>query len=159
MRNGFTLVELVIVIVIMAMLSTIAAISLGGTIDRYRIAQAAETIERFDARARRDARITDHDVRASIDRSKGRLWVDAIGTNRDSRYQLPQRVSISNIRLHRRSAVGSDLSIEVDRLGHSPSYAVELTRGKLKRWVVILGASGQVVPMDNESEVNELLSL
>jgi prepilin-type N-terminal cleavage/methylation domain-containing protein len=51
MRNGFTLVELVIVIVIMAILASIAAVSLGGTIDRYRMSQAAEVIERFDARA------------------------------------------------------------------------------------------------------------
>lgn len=157
--NAFTLIELVVVIVIMAILSTIAAMSLSGTMGKYDLTRAAETIERVDANARRQARVTHALVELSIDRGKKRLTVDAGGTARDATYKLPGRVTISNIRLHRRIVAGNTFAIEVSDAGQSPTYAVELTRGKMKRWLIIIGASGQVFPAESEDEVDALFAL
>lgn len=159
MRNAFTLIELVVVITIMAVLATIAALSLGGVMDRYQIGRAAETIERFDARARREARVTGDVVIAKIDRSRGRLTIDVAGSDRDANFQLPSRVSISNMRMHRSGVSGGDLNLVVDRKGQCSTYAVELTRGKMKRWLVMLGTSGQVIPLDDEGGVNAMFAL
>ena len=43
-RAAFTLIELVVVVVIVSLLATIAVISLGGTMDRYHLNRAAESI-------------------------------------------------------------------------------------------------------------------
>ncbi|TWU58091.1 pilus assembly FimT family protein [Rubripirellula reticaptiva] len=159
MRSAFTLIELVVVITIMAVLAAIAALSLGGVMDRYQLGRAAETIERFDSRARREARVTGDVVIAKIDRSRGRLDVDVAGSGLDVMFQLPSRVSISNMRMHRSGVSGSDLILVVDRSGQCPTYAVELMRGNMKRWLVMLGTSGQVISLDNEGAVNALFAL
>lgn len=157
-RNAFTLIELVIVIVIMAFLASLAVISLGGTMDRYQLSRASETIERFDARARRDARTSRKSVQATIQRHRQQLLIESPG-RQDARFRLPAKVEISNIRLRRRVTAGSNFEIRFSREGRSPTYAVELRRGEMSRWLVILGTSGQVIPIDKEGEVDAILSL
>jgi prepilin-type N-terminal cleavage/methylation domain-containing protein len=159
MRNAFTLIELVVVIVIMAILSTIAAMSLGGTMSRYDLVRATETVQRFDANARRQARATQAPVAMTIDRNKKRLKVDADGADRDAAYKLPGRVTISNIRLHRRFVTGGNFAVTVSPDGQSPTYAVELSRGDMKRWLIFVGVSGQVIEAQNEDEVDALFAL
>lgn len=159
MRNAFTLIELVVVILIMAILSTIAAVSLGGTIGKYDLSRASETIERFDANARRQARVTHAPVEMLIDRNRNRLNVDASGGDRDSSYTLPGRVEISNIRLHRSFSVGRSFEMSVSAEGQSLTYAVELTHGKMKRWLIFVGISGQVIHAESEDEVDALFAM
>jgi prepilin-type N-terminal cleavage/methylation domain-containing protein len=159
MRNAFTLIELVVVIVIMAILSTIAAVSLSGTMGKYDLSRAAETIERFDANARRQARVTQAPVTMTIERTKGRLKVDVAGRDRDATYRLPGRVTIGSIRLHRRFVAGTVFAASVSADGQSPTYAVELSRGRMTRWLVFVGVSGQVVQAENEDQVDALFTL
>lgn len=75
------------------------------------------------------------------------------------RFKLPRNVEITSVRIRRRVAAGRDFEIDFTREGWSPTYAVELTRGKMTRWLVVLGISGQVVAFENEGEVDEILSL
>ena len=157
-RKAFTLIELVVVIVIMAVLSTLAVLSLGGTMDRYQLSRASEAIEMFDARARRDARKSRQPIRATIDRNRQRLVIDTPGPG-NTQYRLPHSVGINKVRFRRRVTVGNNFEIQFNREGGSPTYAVELQRGKMSRWLVVLGASGQVVPLNNEGEVDAILSL
>ena len=162
-RAAFTLIELVVVIVIMAVLSTLAVLSLGGTMDRYQLSRASETIEMFDARARRDARKSRQSIQGTIDRNRQRLMIDSpIPGNKDWRskqYRLPQSVEISQVRFRRSVTVGNRYAIPFNRNGGSPTYAIELQRGKMRRWLVVLGVSGQVLPLDSEGEVDAILSL
>ncbi|MGI9472561.1 MAG: pilus assembly FimT family protein [Rubripirellula sp.] len=157
-RDAFTLIELVIVIVIMAILSTLAVVSLRGTMDRYLISQAAETVERFDARARRDASRMRQPIRAAIDRNRKRLTIDTPGPG-NAKYHLLNRVEIGKVRLSRRVTVGNQFKIQFSREGASPTYAVELRRGEMSQWLLVLGTSGQIVPLRNEGEVDAILSL
>jgi hypothetical protein len=68
-------------------------------------------------------------------------------------------VDIKEFRLRRRVATGRDLELQFNREGWSPTYAVQLQRGRMSRWLVVLGISGQVIALENEGEVDELLSL
>lgn len=155
-RNAFTLIELVVVIVIMSLLATLAVISFGGTIDRYQLGRAMETIEMFDARARRDARTLRQPVQTTIDRNDKRLVIHS--REESSRYRLPRTVEIRDIRIPRRAVVGGDFEIEFNREGRSVTYAIELGRGDMTRWMLVLGASGQVLTITDEREVDEILS-
>ena len=157
-RSAFTLIELIVVLLIMAVLASLAVISLGGTMDRFQLSQAAETVERFDARARSDARRLRTPVEATIDQNRNRLTIDNRSAD-DVRFRLPASVEIKQIRMRRRVTAGSEIEILYNRQGSSPTYAVELGRGKMSRWLVVLGVSGQVVALDHEREVDEILSL
>lgn len=154
-RSAFTLIELVFVLVIMAMLSSIAVISLGGFISRYQLTQATESLERFDARARRDARRYRKPVDATIQMARQEL----VNESANLKYSLPRNVTIEEIRVGRQVVLGNEVEIAFDREGASPTYAVQLQRGKQSRWLIVLGISGQVIPLASEGEVNALLSL
>lgn len=151
------MIELVVVIMIIGLLATLAVISFGGTVDRYQLSRAVETIEMFDARARRDARASRRIVRTTIDRDDNRLVIES--DEPSAQYRIPRRVEIREIRVPRRAVVGSEFDVEFDREGRSVTYAIELKRGNMSRWMLVLGASGQVLTLASEREVDEILSL
>jgi prepilin-type N-terminal cleavage/methylation domain-containing protein len=155
---AFTLIELMVVIALASILASLAAVSLGGTMDRYRLSQAEQMIEAFDAAARRDARRRREPVSAIIQRSRQRLILPARTTN-DKQYRLPRHVEIKQIRLRRRLTAGRDLELLFNREGTGPTYAVELVCGKSSRWLVVLGISGQIIALQDRGEVDEILAL
>ena len=162
-RLAFTLIELVVVIVIMATLSTLAVLSTSGVMDRYQLSRAAETIEMFDARARRDAQSSRQPILAIIQRNQQRLLIgmpgDTVSVPTAAQYRLPRSVEITEIRMRRRVTAGGNFEIHFNREGSSPTYALRLERGNMSRWLVVLGVSGQVVLLENEGEVDEIMSL
>lgn len=161
-RRAFTLIEMTVVIAILALLTTMATLSLGGVMDRYRLSRAAEAIEAFDARARRSARLSREGFEAIIDRRDRELTIPAADRGRrieTAQYRLPRNVEISDIRMRRKVALGQKVAIRFSDQGASPTYAVELRRGKRTRWLVVLGISGQVVAVANEGEADALLSI
>jgi prepilin-type N-terminal cleavage/methylation domain-containing protein len=162
-RRAFTLIELIVVIVIMGLLATLAVLSTGGMMDRYQLSQAAETIEIFDARARRSAHSLRQPIRAIIQPNQRRLVIASPGGNTSrsvaAQFRLPRAVEIAEIRLRRRVTAAGNFEIDYNRQGSSPTYALRLQRGKMSRWLVVLGVSGQIVTLKNEGEVDEILSL
>jgi Tfp pilus assembly protein FimT len=151
------MIELVVVMVIVSLLATLAMLSFGGTMDRYRLSCAAETVEMFDAHARRDASRLRKPIQATIERDRNRLVIRSRGE--DTLFPLPRGVEIKQIRVRRRVTTGRDFEIQFNNEGSSPTYALELARGTMSRWLVVLGISGQVIALDNEGEVNAILSL
>ena len=160
MRRAFTLIELVVVMVLLALLASLTVYSLGGTMDGYRISRAVETIESLDARARRTARTTRRPVTVTLDRKHRELVINPIDPREDTvSFRLPGRVVVEKIQLARKSSSRKDSKIAINGQGRSPPYAIQLRRGELTKWLVVLGFSGQVVPVDNEGEVNAILSI
>ena len=53
----------------------------------------------------------------------------------------------------------TDFDISYNRYGISPSYAIKLTRGSQSRWIIVLGASGQIIQTNELEEVNGILAL
>jgi len=158
-RIGFTLLELVIVMIILGLLSTIAVTSLSGTLDNYKLTQATEVIQRFDAYARRQAANRRQPVHITVQRLRNQLQVGA-STDRERRlFRLPSGVSIGETLFRRKTIASGNFEIRFDQDGGSPSYAMELTRGKRSQWIVVLGGSGQILQMNQRGEVNEILSL
>lgn len=158
MRAAFTLVELVIVLLIAALLSSIALVSLGGTVDRYRLARGVEVIQQFDQRARRDARITRNSVVASIDGTAGRISIASPNGNETTKLELPSRIQIGSVRVLGQRRIGRQCNLVIDARGRGPTYAVELKRGSMTRWVMILGQSGQTITTADVDRVDALFS-
>ncbi|MEM1068736.1 MAG: prepilin-type N-terminal cleavage/methylation domain-containing protein [Planctomycetota bacterium] len=152
-RTGFTLIELVVVLVIMALLVSIAAVSLRGTMDRYHLNQAKQVIISSDAKARRQARSIERPLVMTIDRRKRQIRIG------ESIFRIPAAVEVASVDTGRRVTVGTEVEIDFGRSGWSPSYAVELKRGSASRWIVVLGGSGQVLTVEDREAADELLSL
>lgn len=153
--HAFTLIELVVVMVLIGIMTAMAVLSLGGTMDRYRLTQATETFQTFDARARRQARSARRTIEATIEKDKRRLVI----AQPSKQFRLPDSVEIKTVRISQQAVPRTKVKLRFDSAGHSPTYAVEFRKGKLSKWLVILGTSGQTIAMDNVGEVNALLSL
>ena len=128
--------------------------------DRYQLSCAAETVEACDARVRRSARLSREAfdavigkqeliIRAPAERSRGAL----------ANYRLPRRVTIEDVKVRRMPITDRDVTINFSDQGRSDCYAVQLRRGTMTRWLVILGISGQVIAVNSEEEADALLSL
>ena len=158
-RRGFTLVELIITLAIIAVLSSVAAFSMTGTLHQYHLTRATETFERFDQAARRIARSSESSAIGIINRKRGQLTIDVPGQERLKRYQISSRVKIAKIRLPRKTVVGSTFEQTYSFNGHTQTVAVQFSIGKATRWIVMLGKSGQTFSTSNDRQVDELLSL
>ncbi|TWT98398.1 prepilin-type N-terminal cleavage/methylation domain-containing protein [Stieleria varia] len=156
--RGFTLIELIVVLVIIAMLSGLVVLSVGSTMDRHRLSQAVETIEAFDMRLRREARAWRQPISAKVNtQSKTMVVPQADGSER--LFQLHQRVDVLSWRLATRRSGGRQVEIAVDGDGRSSSYVVELGGGKSRVWLVVLGGSGQTFVTPRQDEARGLLTL
>ena len=159
---AFTLIELVVVLVLMSLLATLTVTAFGGTIDRYRLSRAAETFESFDAYIRREARKSGDMEKASINSNKGELTFVHSDRLRRRMFRIPNLVEIAELKMvdsdGRRRSMRSVTDFEVASSGRTPTYAVHLQRGKLSKWLVVLGFSGQIVSLESEREVDALLS-
>ncbi len=157
--RGFTLVELVVTLAILAVLSSVAAFSMTGTLHQFHLSQAIETFERFDQMARRIARSTETETTVRIDRKNRRLSIDLPGEGRPKSFRFSKRVEISSIRFSRRTHSGNTFSQTYNGDGRTSTYAIEFSVGNMKRWVVFLGNSGQTFSTIDAREVHEFLSL
>ena len=151
-KDGFTLIEVVVVVAIMAFLATIGAVTMRGTVDRYYLSQARQAIEISDAKARRIARMTSRPVLMNVDRLKQQIEIQG------STFRIPAGVEIASVEMSSRFSGGTQVGIPFSDDGWSPTYAIELKRGEVGQWIVVIGASGQVVRVNEKGAANELLA-
>lgn len=148
-RAAFSLIELVIVLILMALVASMATISLRGVTVRQRLAKAAERVEQFDLAMRRAARLNRDNAIGIIDRASGQLSIPQANKT----FQLPSQVLIAAVRIGK----GSDREVTVLPNGSSPSYAVRLSSGDASRWVLFVGGSGQVIHDADASLIEAVL--
>jgi len=160
-RRAFTLIELVVVLAILGMLTALASLSLSGVMDRYQLGCAAEAIESWDGRNRRDARRSRETIEAMIRPEKNEFQIlEAPLASNSGRTMtsMPGKVEIVGVKMKRGGVSGRDTPIRFNKQGRSPNYAIELKRGNMRRWLIILGFSGQVITVDRGEDVDALLS-
>lgn len=153
------MIELVVVMLILATLAGLVAYSLRGVVDRYQMNRAIETIELFDAQARRQACRLRGSLQARIDRGRNLLSIEPSRRRSQTTFRLPRQVEIAEIRMGRTAVAGGPFELGINRHGQSDSYAVHLRRGETHRWLVVLGTSGQTVTLNDQGEADAILSL
>ncbi len=153
-RSAFSLIELVIVIVLMAILAGLASIPVRSAITRSQLSHAVEMIERFDLALRTTARQQRQTVQGTIDRSKGKLTLQDPSSVRS--FQLPKRVRLKSVRIAGGTAFGL---ITATSSGATPTYAFELVAGETTRWIVLVGGSGQVIRDADATLVTTLMGI
>lgn len=148
--RGFSLIELVVVLLLLAILAALATYSARGIVAKDRLARGVEAIEQFDRALRRAARSQRRTVKGVIDRRRGEFVVD--GTSEQRRFRLPRRVTMESLRM---DTSGRGLAALGD--GSTASYAVELRCDRAKVFVVFAGGSGQVLHLTDPSRVQSIL--
>lgn len=154
-RSAFTLIEMVITCLIVAMLAGVVTMSVRGRIMSIRLTQANEQIERADRFARSLAVSRGVPVKLVLD-GNNKLRVRTKRRTHKT-IQLPEVLNVS-LRTNRR--VRSRSEIAISPLGQSASYALELRVGpKQSGFVLVSGVSGQTLRTRNSGQVDALLRL
>src|SRR5206468_6481684 len=124
-RRGFTLIEMMAVVIIMALLATAAALSFARPMRVARARDAVDQVRSLDASARQFARRFGRPIEIVFDLSNGKL----ARRERDSiafQTSLPRGCHIDEVRSAGQSFSLGEASIPCAASGMSCSYAVHL---------------------------------
>ncbi len=159
--NGFTLVELTVVLLIMAIAAGAAVLRLDSPAARARMEDVVSEITNCDALVRNYAREHNRRVCLVVDLSENRLkCMDEQKEKRlGAEVKLPSRFSISRVLIGRMDINSGTTTINFTRKGLTPSYAVLLEGKKTQgRWLFVSGLTGQIVEFDREEDVREIFT-
>jgi prepilin-type N-terminal cleavage/methylation domain-containing protein len=158
-RSGFTLVELMMAVLLLALLTSAVALSFSGPIQRARGQDAIEQIRSFDAAARDAARREGREVRMALDLSAGTL-ARREGADLESlrcQIALPPGFRIEQLRVAGQTYSDGEAVIDVSSLGLSRSYGIHLVGPGLDQWLVFAGQGGNMTRVQDEETMSSIL--
>ena len=161
MPPAFTLVELMIAILLLALLTSAVALSFSGRLKAARSRDSLEQLRSFDATARQFSMRYSRAVQIVFDLSANTL-ARREGANDDvARCQVswPTGYWVDEVRIgNQLYANGEAASVGISPLGIGPTYAVRLRGPDYDQWIVSAGLTGIMTPVKDESTVAMLLS-
>jgi prepilin-type N-terminal cleavage/methylation domain-containing protein len=142
---AFTLMEIMVVIAIMALLTSAAALSFTGPLRAAQAQDAIEQVRAFDASSRLYARRFGKETTLVFDVSTQTL-ARREGVRHEPVYQahLPRGCSIERVRCGDRIADSGEIAIPCSSLGLTRSYTVHLVGPSTDRWISFAGLSGEM---------------
>jgi prepilin-type N-terminal cleavage/methylation domain-containing protein len=158
-RAGFTLIEIVIAVLIMALLATAAALSFDRPLNRARTLEAIEQVRYLDASSRDFARRFGRSVEIAFDLSENRLERRE-GAGHEAAYGVnvasPMRVEA--VWTGREQIEDGEVMIAVSAKGLSQTYAVKLNGPEGVRWVLVSGVSGESAVYGDDEQVRAIFA-
>ncbi len=153
-RDAFTMLELVAVLVMLGLISTLGMLAVSGQLDQARLNHLAQSIANADRKERDASRKSPTAGSLTIDKSMKRLRYE----NSDHTIDLKDNLKIAELIIG--SGKSNERSVIFSHAGQSSTYALRLEskRGAM-RWIVIIGMTGQVLFNDDSNEVRSLLAL
>ena len=163
-RTGFTLIEIAAVIAVMGILAGAAVLSLAHTVSQRRFESVCQQLEEADRLVRSAARrsgqvqelIFDLDNHAVLWRTSTATLpspVQAPPYAEDFKLTALLRLTDTDelvIRTREQCSDSGQVAIGYCAMGYSPSYSLELRRGKQRRWMIVSGLSGQTCGINDE---------
>jgi prepilin-type N-terminal cleavage/methylation domain-containing protein len=161
-RQGFTLIELMAVVVIMALLTSAAAFSFSDALRAARFSEAQQLIRGLDASARLSARGSGAEVAIVFDLDEGKLSRREKGRDGPASYEawLPASYKIDRVRVGNQISSEGEVAIVVSASGIGRTYAVRLAGPGSQRWLLFAGLTGQItqVEVENESQLDAIFA-
>jgi len=155
-RRGFTLIETMLAVLIMALLASAAALSLSGPVRKARAREAVDVVMAADRSARQEAHDSGRAVRLVFDPASGAISrVEGVATQ--FRSVIPRSFKISDVWVGRRVFREARAEVGFSGAGFSASYAVHLTGPGADGWVVFAGLSGQASVVSDEQAVRNAI--
>ncbi len=151
---GFTLMEVMLAVLVVALLSAVAVLSFGKSIQRAKAKAVVEQIRYVDASARDASKRFGRSVTIVIDPVEGTVSRRQVSEIRyRGRIEAPYR--IDEVRVGDRRATDV-VEIECSEMALSRSYAVHLKGPGLDKWVVVAGLSGEVTEANDDAMVDAI---
>lgn len=157
--KGLTLLELMIVIVILALITATVTVRLGGRLPAAALHAATSQWESADQQMRMRARHVRQPMAIHFDIGGNRIQcaLDAEHDEMRSPRTFPRGVRITKFVVFEQTYTNGPVSVMFRDSGASETYAVEFASGRdLRRWIFVVGLTGQVTEVENEKQVQEL---
>jgi prepilin-type N-terminal cleavage/methylation domain-containing protein len=160
-RRAFSLVEVMVVLLILAIVAGAVVLRFEGPVSQTRLRDVVDQVAAFDALSRARAQQQDLPVHVVVDAARGQMtWARGKATQ-DFRpaIQLPTGFAIGQVAVLGRPAESGVVDIPFSRLGLSPSYALRLDgpNGR-QQWVLVAGLTGQLLEVSDEKEVGDIFA-
>ncbi len=158
-RPGFTLIEIVIAVSIMALLATMAALSFNRPMNRARTLEAIEQVKYLDASSRDFARRFGRNVQIAFDLSENR-FERREGTGHEATYgvNVASPMRLLAVWTAREQVNDGEAVIPISGKGLSPSYAVKLSGPEGARWVLVSGLSGESAVYTDDEQIRAIFA-
>jgi prepilin-type N-terminal cleavage/methylation domain-containing protein len=157
-KKGFTLIEVMLAVLLLALLASAAAMSFSQPLRAARSQDALDQLRSFDAAARRAAVSSGRNVRMIFDLSSDTLvrrdGVD-LGTLR-VQMTLPLGYRVDQVRIGGHTMSSGENAVDVSSLGLTRTYALRLGGPSLDQWVLFAGMSGQTTTAQDEATLDSI---
>ena len=160
-RRGFSLIELMAVLLIMGIMAGAVALRIENPLRKARMSDVMGSLEQLDHNTRYAARQQRRALRIVFDRSAGAV------RRTDDRGQaagggdlvLPTGYEIEHLLV-----VGQDITtgaavVRCTAMGVTPTYALLLNAGGRRQWIVVAGLTGQFVQTQDEREARQTVAV
>jgi prepilin-type N-terminal cleavage/methylation domain-containing protein len=158
--RAFTLTELAVVLLILALLAGAVALRLESPLRRARLEDLAQTIVAFDHLSRVYARQHDRSVRIEVDLAQGRLRrTDTRGQDLGTALELPDGYRVARLMVRGQDYRTGSVALLCSRLGLTPTYGLLLEGPAGRRqWILLAGLTGETLELETEDDVRAVLA-
>jgi len=159
-RDAFSLIEIMVALVILALAAGVVALRLDGPLARMSVRDALSAVGEFDAATRTWARHQDKPAQIVIDLDTGTLLrQDADGQKIGKPLTLPSACRMEKLALPHAEHTTGKIILPCSRQGRTHSYAIKIRRGDRGGWLLLPGLGGEAMVMENDEEVTTILSM
>ncbi len=158
-RSGFTLIELMAVLLLMGLLSAAAVLRFSGTTRRAQFEWSLERLMVADRRLRTHSVTSGRSASLAFEIGSGRLEC-VFGSQREStsNVELGTRISVTRFLTAARHVETGKVEIPYDPYGHSETFAIELEGpGDQSTWLLFAGLTGQTRRLEDRRDVEHIL--
>ena len=155
--TAFTLIEMMLVVLVMGLLASAAALSFARPMRAARWRDAIEMVRAFDANSREQARRFGRGIGMGFDLAENRVVRREEGR---VTYQasLPAGVKVREVRTAARRAVEGEIEIPCSRAGATRTYAVHLTGSGMDQWLLVSGLGGEISTIKDEGQLDSIFA-
>lgn len=159
-QPGFTLIEIMVVLLILSLIAGAVVLRVQTPLKHAQTQDVTDALAAFDHASRDAAREQDRQFRLVITPATGRLSLaDDRGQPVPSvALTLPDSFRLERLWVRNQDIGRREVALSISRNGSSPSYAMELSGGAGRRWLIVAGLTGQVIQVEHEDEAQYILA-